>query len=178
MKIRNLYVKSIRILRGNIINLLYGLKTSGLRVEGKLNISRPHNKTKIIMGKNILIYKNVGIFLDADNAIIEIGDDSYINRRSEICCKSNVKIGKKCAISWDVTITDTDYHGVLGRGSTKPVIIGDRVWIGCKSTILKGVTIGEGSVVAAGSLVVDDVPKNCLVAGVPAKVIKRDIKWS
>lgn len=53
-----------------------------------------------------------------------------------------------------------------------PIVIGDRAWIGANATILTGVTIGENAVVAAGSVVTKDVPANCLVGGVPAKVIK------
>lgn len=93
-------------------------------------------------------------------------------------CKEKVEIGENCAISWDVTITDTDYHSINSNKSTSPVFIEDKVWIGCKSTILKGVRIGKGSVVAANSVVTKDVPPNCLVAGVPARIIQRDIQWS
>ncbi|MNW06569.1 putative acetyltransferase [compost metagenome] len=75
-------------------------------------------------------------------------------------------------------ISDTDYHQIEGTVSTKPIVIGDEVWIGCKSIILKGVTIGNGAVVAAGSVVTKDVEPYTLVAGIPAKVIKRDVRWN
>ena len=53
----------------------------------------------------------------------------------------------------------------------------NHVWIGMNATVLKGVTIGEGSIVAAGAIVTKDVPDHCLVAGVPAKIIRRDVRW-
>jgi len=72
---------------------------------------------------------------------------------------------------------DTDYHSINHQELSRPVIIGDHVWIGCKSTILKGVTIGDGSVIAANSVVTKDVPPKALVGGIPSKIIKKDIEW-
>ena len=65
-----------------------------------------------------------------------------------------------------------------GGIKSAPITIGDRVWIGCRAIILAGVTIGEGSVVAAGSVVTRDVPPGTLVAGNPAKVIRETGPWS
>lgn len=81
---------------------------------------------------------------------------------------------------------DSDNHIITRRGNncnedkpvSAPIVIGDHVWIGMNVIVLKGVTIGEGAVVAAGSVVTKDVPPYSLVAGVPANVIKIDIKWS
>ncbi|THF73696.1 acyltransferase [Cohnella fermenti] len=125
-----------------------------------------------------MLYRDAGLYLDSDQAVLEIGDYTFLNRRSEIMCKQHVRIGSHCAISWDVTITDTDYHTLDGTETTKPVIIGDHVWIGCRATILKGVTIGAGAVVAAGAVVSKDVPARTLVAGVPARPIRRDVSWT
>ena len=73
---------------------------------------------------------------------------------------------------------DRDYHST-GQGTEilKPVAIGNNVWIGCKAIILKGVTIGEGAVVAAGSVVTKDVAPFTLVAGNPARVIREVKGW-
>ncbi|TJY43605.1 acyltransferase [Cohnella pontilimi] len=124
-----------------------------------------------------MLYDRVNFYLDQPGAEIVIGDRTYINRRTEIMAKDSVRIGKACAISWDVVISDTDYHEIAGTSSTKPIVIGDEVWIGCKSTILKGVAIGNGAVVAAGSVVTKNVHPHTLVAGIPAKEIKRDVRW-
>ncbi|WP_161494833.1 acyltransferase [Bradyrhizobium canariense] len=79
-------------------------------------------------------------------------------------------------------IFDTDFHNheYFGRRYSrpkwerisKPVRIGNDVFIGARSTIMKGVTIGDGSIIAAGSVVVNDVPRNCVAAGVPAKFLQ------
>lgn len=103
---------------------------------------------------------------------IEIGNGTYINRNTLIVAEESVRIGRDCRISWDVIIMDSDQHPLhsdeTGRGR---VTIGDNVWIGCRSIILKGVTIGEGAVVAAGSVVTKDLPAHTIAAGVPARVL-------
>jgi acetyltransferase-like isoleucine patch superfamily enzyme len=75
-------------------------------------------------------------------------------------------------------IRDSDNHLLDGRDRrSAPIRIGDHVWIGLRATILKGVTIGDGAVVAAGALVIHDVPPGALVGGVPARVIRENVTW-
>ena len=73
-------------------------------------------------------------------------------------------------------ISDADWHGIYDRaipvGKTKPIILEENVWIGDRAVVGKGVTIGKNSIVAAGAVVVKDVPENVVVGGNPAKVIK------
>ncbi len=147
-----------------------------LRVCGRVKVSKAP-RARLLLGDRVMLFQNTGFYLDAGDAVIEIGDRTFINRRSEIVCKQLVKIGRDCAISWDVCITDTDIHALEGAETTKPTVIGDRVWIGNKAVVLKGVTIGDGAVVAAGSVVSKDVPANTLVAGVPAKPIRNNVRW-
>jgi len=87
-------------------------------------------------------------------------------------------IGDDCAISDNFTAYDSDFHQINGSMNTKAIIIEDHVWIGTRVTVLPGVVIGYGSVIAAGSVVTKNVPPESLVAGVPAKVIKEHIEWS
>jgi acetyltransferase-like isoleucine patch superfamily enzyme len=77
-----------------------------------------------------------------------------------------------------VLIMDTDFHRVDGRPSGDAAVsIGNRVWIGVGAKILKGVTVGDGAIVAAGSVVTRDVPAATLVAGNPARVIREQVSW-
>ncbi|MFB6363167.1 acyltransferase [Paenibacillus elgii] len=149
---------------------------SRLRVCGKITRSGKSG-TFLRLGHRVMLYQNVGFYLDAPGAEIVIGDRTYINRRSEIMTKNKVSIGSDCAISWDVSIMDTDFHAIDGQPDTAPVTIGNNVWIGCKAVILKGVSIGDGAVIAAGSVVTKDIPPRCVAAGVPAKVIKEIKEW-
>lgn len=104
-------------------------------------------------------------------------DDTSIERGSFIVANDRVEIGTGAAIAYGVTIlTSADPRTKLRKlypKMTAPVIIGDYCWIGARSMILPGVTIGECSVVAAGSVVIKDVPPHCLVAGSPAIVKKK-----
>lgn len=171
------YVKyGYRLLLGALFRRKTDQCGKRLRVCGSVTVSKAKH-ARFMIGDHVLLHRHTGFYLDSSEAVIEIGDFTFINRRSEIMCKEHVKIGKHCAISWDVSIMDTDYHRMEGSTPTKPTIIEDHVWIGNKSIILKGVTIGTGAVVAAGSVVSRDVPAYALVAGVPAKIIKENVSW-
>ena len=115
-----------------------------------------------------------------ENAILEIGDKTYVNHDSEIRCRKHISIGNNCSIAYGVLIQDSDYHIVYSENGepkpqTKPVTIGNNVWIGANAIVLKGVSIGDGAIVAAGSVVARDIPANTLVAGNPARVVKSNV---
>lgn len=113
------------------------------------------------------------------NARLEIGDGTYVTCDSLIIAASSIRIGAACAISWGVQILDTNFHKPAGdRSGPAPVEIEDHVWIASNVTILKGVRVGRGSIVAAGAVVTKDVPARSLVAGIPARVVKSDVDWS
>lgn len=92
----------------------------------------------------------------------------FINSNCEIRCSESISIGENVAIAPDVIIRDSDEHQIVGSKKSSPIKIGNHVWIGTRAMILKGVSVGDNSVIAAGSIVTHDVPSNCLVAGVPA----------
>jgi acetyltransferase-like isoleucine patch superfamily enzyme len=103
----------------------------------------------------------------------------YANRNLNICCFKKIKIGKNVIISENVTIRDSDDHKIIqsNKAHTCSIEIGNHVWIGMSAIILKGVTIGDGAIIAAGSVITKDVPANSLVGGVPAKIIKTNVSW-
>jgi acetyltransferase-like isoleucine patch superfamily enzyme len=106
------------------------------------------------------------------NAVLRIGKGTYINRNTHIVVAESVSIGRGVKIGWDAIIMDTDLHGHSGRPAvTKPVVIEDDVWIGCRALILKGVRIGRGAVIGAGAIVTRDVPPETVVASPRAQVI-------
>lgn len=108
---------------------------------------------------------------------IHVGDEFLTNYNVTILDIAPVRIGDHVMIGPNTLITTVNHPlSPMGRrkhlGQAKPVTIGNDVWIGGNATILPGVTIGNNVVVAAGAVVTKDVPDNCVVGGVPAKVIK------
>lgn len=136
--------------------------------------------SELTIDGNFALYQGASIYVGKD-ATLYIKGNSFLNTNTVLNCFSYIEIGKGTMISDDVRIQDSDNHNIVINGvekeSTKPIIIGDRVWIGKNALILKGVSIGNGAVVAAGSVVVKDVPAKTLVAGNPAKVIKENVEW-
>jgi acetyltransferase-like isoleucine patch superfamily enzyme len=116
-------------------------------------------------------------------AVLSIGDLTEIGDRTIINASLRVEIGTRCSIAWDCDINDSDFHHIQmeeGEPSppvSAPVIIEDEVWIGTRCLILKGVTIGRGSVIGAGSVVRQDVPPYSLMVGNPARRVARIAGW-
>lgn len=111
-----------------------------------------------------------------ESASCEIGDRVFLNHNCSITCVEKITIGNRCNIANNVVIVDHDHklgeYGVVDRLESMPVHIGENVWIGANSVILKGVSIGSGAVIAAGAVVNCDIPAYEIWGGVPAKKIK------
>jgi acetyltransferase-like isoleucine patch superfamily enzyme len=117
-----------------------------------------------------------------ENAQIIIGDNVRMSGTT-ICSASKITIGDRCVIGADVIIADTDFHSLdsLTRSSgedsnsafTKNIHIGSDVFIGGRSIILKGVTLGNSVIVGAGSVVTKSFESKVIIAGNPAKILKR-----
>lgn len=112
-----------------------------------------------------------------DAGFITVGNQCYFNG-TDILSESSVELGKLCMVS-DATIMDTDAHSIeIDRWSpkaitkTKPIYIGENVWIGSKSAVIKGVVIGKNSVVGLGTIVRQSVPENVVVIGNPQIIVK------
>ncbi len=108
---------------------------------------------------------------------IEVGENTYINYGTSIAAYQHVKIGKNCLIGTYVNITDNNFHCVEPERRniippSSPVVLEDNVWLGTRVIVLPGVTIGEGSVIGAGSVVTHSIPSRVIAAGTPAKVIR------
>lgn len=132
-------------------------------------------KLKIALGPSV----SIGAYsIFKGSGIISIGKRSFCNAHCVFGCNQKIEIGENVMIADGVSIRDTDHafddvdRPMVDQGiSTSPVKIGDDVWIGYGASILKGVTIGTGAIVAAGAVVNRDVAPLAIVGGVPAKVI-------
>ena len=123
----------------------------------------------------MLVYSG-GLISVAPGATLSLAS-GYANYGLRLECYQSIRIGFDAAIGPEVMIRDSDNHGVDGKPATAPVVIGNHVWIGARAVILKGVTIGDGAVIAAGAVVQRDVPAGALVGGVPARVIREQVQW-
>ena len=175
---------------------LFGKMYYSIRKSSKININNGFLALNCFITRkdpfigNLEMYENAEINV-SDTFFIHSGCDimvfkgaklnlgsGYINRYCKIRCYNEITIGNGVAISENFTIWDSDAHQMInGSEPTQPIVIGNNVWIGTNVTVLKGVKIGDGCIIAAGSLVTKDVPANCLAAGVPAKVIKENVEW-
>jgi len=135
------------------------------------------DECKIIVGDNVTIGDNCYINVKK-GASLFIGDNVIIGNYVRISSFKNITIGDKSMIAAFTTIYDHDHQFDLATPPKsaayiiKPVKISNGVWIGTKVSILKGIRIGECSVIGANSVVTKSIPPNSLAAGVPAKLIK------
>jgi acetyltransferase-like isoleucine patch superfamily enzyme len=162
------------IFRGSV--RLYRWRGRGVHVADNVVFSSDPQANPLSRGGH------VALAVLSDDAFISIGRDTGLSSCS-IVAAIGVEIGREVLIGAGATIMDTDFHVVHSAErrynragklpGCAPIRIGDNVWIGAEAKVLKGVVIGDHSVVAAGSVVVESVPPMSIVAGVPARLIGR-----
>ena len=114
----------------------------------------------------------------APGSVVSIGSNNAFSNNVSVIANERIVIGNDCLIGDRVSIFDSDFHEIdpaarrSGTGASKPVEIGNNVWIGSSVTVLKGVTIGDNSVIGVMSVVSKPVPPNSVAVGNPAKVIR------
>ena len=155
----------------------------------KMLSKKPH---AVVFGNHVSVYSGCSFAIQKDGKCT-VGDFTLLNG-AIVMSEELIEIGSHCLISWGVGIADSDFHPLepaqrlidahalapffkdrppRPKLKTAPVKIGDNVWIGMNAVILKGVTIGENSVVAAGAVVTKSVSANTIVAGNPAAEVKK-----
>ena len=165
-------------------------KASKMILNQTLTIGTPqvkgsHKETRLLLEENATMTVNNQFMMFAGSYIRVIKGGhlilhgGFINENVQITCGDRIEIGRDCAIGRDVVIRSYDGHTIEQDGYriSEPIVIENHVWIGQGAQILKGVHIGEGAIVAAGAVVTKDVPAHAVVGGVPAKVIKENVKW-
>jgi len=169
--------------------LIYQVEKNRGNIETSRNIHL--NTSVLFQGKGILILDDDVTFgyelggspkqpillqpRDMESKII-IGKGTTIVNGTEIIAKEKISIGANCLSGARTTIIDSDFHGINvskrnTSGETKSVFIDNNVWLGIGVTILKGVNIGYGAIVGAGTVVAKDIPNFAIVIGNPMKII-------
>uniref|UniRef100_UPI00366E5B9B acyltransferase n=1 Tax=Acinetobacter junii TaxID=40215 RepID=UPI00366E5B9B len=134
-------------------------------------------KSKI--GKRVVFYPNIWVFTGRN---LVLGDDVDLATGVLITTDGGVSIGDRTLVGYGTKILSSNHNvpklpnRIFDSGHTKaPVVIKNDVWLGANCIILPGVTIGEGAIIAAGSVVTKNVPANVFVGGIPAKIIKERV---
>ena len=181
------------------------IKNDGALIK-KVNLKILGNNNMIEFGKGSRL-SNVEIRIQGDNHRLLIGEDCYMGKGSfwfedtngKICIGSkttiedadfasiesvSVQVGNDCMFSFGIDIRPGDSHSIIDLATNKrinpaeDIVIGNHVWIGAKETVLKGVKIADCVIVGNGAIVTKTCAKsNCIIAGVPAKVVKEDVDW-
>jgi acetyltransferase-like isoleucine patch superfamily enzyme len=167
---RNIETKGPLWIGIDYIGFTHSKDQAFLNIQGKLR-----TQGSIIIGRGCRF--DIG-----ENAVVEIGRNTAIRPFTDVIIQHGLKIGEQCSISWHCQFLDEDFHEVNYEGkkeiTDKRIIIGDGVWIGNHVSIYKGSVIGSRSVVASNSVVKGRFEEeNVIIAGSPAKIIKRNIIW-
>ncbi len=160
---------------------------------------------RLVLGEGVHL-ENVTIVVDGDGCTVELGKDVRWDGGALLCFGAGssisigegstairadvaagegtgVRIGRDCMFAYDVDIRSSDSHALLDAvtgeriNAAADVVVGDHVWLAVGAQVLKGVTIGEGSVVAARTVVTHDVAEGVVVAGNPARVVREGVAW-
>jgi len=159
---------------------LYAPLTTGVK-----QLKNSQMETRVLVEKDAELEIR-GSFIMYGNSYIRVAPGGklilkggFINENVQITAGDVVEIGSDFTCGRDVVIRSYDGHTIEQEGYkiSEPIRIGNHVWVGQGATILKGVSIGEGAIIAAGALVTKDVPAHCMVGGIPAKVIRENVKW-
>ncbi|MGP1514826.1 MAG: acyltransferase [Bacteroidales bacterium] len=145
------------------------------------------SNNRIEIGKNVKIRKNCKFYIFGNNCSIKIGDNTTMTHHCQIEVQEesqHIFLGKDCMLSNHILIRNNDSHFIYNRttgqrtNNPKNINIGNHVWIGAWVTVLKGVDIEDGAVIGTHSIVTHNVPKNSIVTGIPAKIVKENIEWT
>lgn len=166
---------STRVVKRQLTSCGEGFLARNHRMISKDTESEIHIGSRVILDRAVKLWLSRG-------ARLYIGDNSYLANGSMVLSQREVRIGKGCSISWHVLIMDSSSYAVgypddEPQVRAGPVVIGDHVWIGCRAVILKGVSVGDGAVIANNAVVTRDVPAGAMVAGNPARVVREGVVW-
>lgn len=171
---------------GNII--LPECKTERIKIGfGEVGIFDKHRSRSIWQVSGTVEFKGKakighGSKISVSGKLI-IGSGFCMTAESSIVAQKEISFGNNVLVSWDALIMDTDFHDIFDEkgqllNAPMPIRIGDNVWIGCRTLILKGIHIADGVVVAAASTITKTIDEsNAIIAGSPATVVKEKISW-
>lgn len=186
-------------LNAKVIN--HGFGSYSKKIVGKNNMILIGNNTRMIntkfhiignnntirIGNNCWIGQHCSFWMEGNNINIDIGDNTtftllcHFNAQED---NTHITVGKDCMFSNHVIVRTSDSHPIYSRekgeriNPAKSVLIGNHVWVAPDSKIMKGAIVGDGCIVGSNTLVTKEISDNCLVVGMPAKVVRTNIEWT
>ena len=166
-----------------------------ISIKANIKIDAPISTGLIIIGRSCSLDLNGNVFFKGKARLgkrshfyvgsygtLTFGNDFWLTSDVEINCAKNITFGDNCLLSWDIEVLDTDFHKIKENGmiinQDTGIVLGDRVWVGCKTTILKGSVVASDIIIGAASLINKTCDESfCIYAGSPAKVVKRNVTW-
>jgi acetyltransferase-like isoleucine patch superfamily enzyme len=151
--------------------------TSHIKINGNRNVVRIAESNQAI---------NINLHVAGSENLFEMGSNCSVNQARMLIDghRNEITFGNDCMLSYGITIQNSDSHAIIDLNKKerinleKDIQISSRVWVGANATILKGIRIGAGSIIGTCSVVTKDVPSTTLVAGIPARVIRRNVSWT
>lgn len=177
----------LRVMKGKIVvnDAAAGRIKIGFGIVGVFN---EHKQSTVIENRGTIIFNGLATIGSGSaiscqvGAVLEFGSNFTVTASSTIICSKKISIGSDVLISWESLVMDTDFHSIVGfsrnepETKSRPILIGNHVWICCKTIILKGVSISNDIVVAAGSTVTKSLDEQhaCYASN---RLIRKFVKW-
>jgi acetyltransferase-like isoleucine patch superfamily enzyme len=161
----------------NSINVIKGLVS-----ESSISVTGNNNTITLNEGVNL---RGATIIIRGSHCFISIGKNTTFGGIRIVNVGSNcaITIGEGCLFADNIELWASDTHSIYNEKNEiinheAPVTIGDKVWVGSHVVILKGVSVGDGSIIGMGTMVTKDIPENVISVGNPNRTVKKDISWS
>jgi acetyltransferase-like isoleucine patch superfamily enzyme len=180
---KTVFFKRVKIVIKGDKNII---KINSKAVLRNLKIEIEGSNNQLILGEEVRVYENANILISGSGSSIVIGNKTTIGSGKIFCAESNthIKIGEDCMFGREIRVATGDFHSVIDLqtnkriNQSKNIQIGHHVWIGFHASVTKGSTILDNSVVASYTLVnKENNEANVILAGVPARIIRRNINW-
>lgn len=184
----------VKVSKSPLVTLdIYNLGKGNVFITGKncmankLRLEFRGNNNMVILGDNVTMKNDCRIMVTGNNCAVEVGDNTTFTHHCQLEAQeetTHIVIGEDCMFSNNVLVRTNDSHyiydSVTGGRTNLPgdVHIGNHVWLAAYTTVMKGVTIGDGVVVGYRSVVTKNIPPSSIAVGIPAKVIRERIEWS
>jgi len=183
---------NVIINNGVLFNVKYDIVGNNNKIEimkrallSDINIYIRGNNHQLIIEENCIV-RGGGFWFEDSSCGITIGKNTTIESAhlavTEV--KTKINIGEDCMLSNEIDLRTGDSHAIIDVeknvkiNNAQDILIGNHVWIGARSTILKGVVIGNNAIIGTGSIVTKNVSDNSIAVGIPAKIIKTNINWA